>query len=123
MKEKLAKYPRTSLFSVVDTIGVPHAFCIDAKHVAYASDNFSGQLSEAAITAYEKVHGPSCATRVDQYNRCQLKFEQHEQALLIGCKTKDEEELRSYLKEIVGMCEADGYAGFTLLDQTQSVLQ
>jgi hypothetical protein len=39
--------------------------------------------------------------------------------LLVKCKTKDDDDgLNEYLKSIVGKCEEDGFAGFTLLDGT-----
>ena len=40
----LKKYPKTDLFRVKDTIGVPHPFCITAPLIAFVADNFMGSL-------------------------------------------------------------------------------
>jgi hypothetical protein len=113
--EKLEKYPKTEFFEVVDTIGVPHTFCITHHHIVWASDRHCGSLSKEAIDSYERSIGgrPSCGMK-----GCNLLIHEHEQALLVRCKTKDNELTNAYLKSIVEMCEADGYAGFTLLDGT-----
>lgn len=51
---KFKDYPKTELFSVVDSIPTTHAYCITAKHVNYASDNCSGILDEFSIKSGEK---------------------------------------------------------------------
>jgi hypothetical protein len=113
-ENKFAHYPKTEFFEVVDTIGVPHPFCITHHHVGWASDHHCGQLGSEAIEAYEKSTGrTSCGVR-----GCNLKYAQHEQALLVRCKTKDNDLTKAYLESIVKLCEEDGYAGFTLLDGT-----
>ena len=109
----LSHYPKTEQFEVIDTIGVPHTFTIGTKHVAHAADHFSGILETEAIESLEKNHGSSCV-----HPGCQLMYKQHEQALLVRCKVKDQEPLRAYLMSIKDQCEKDGYAGFTLLDGT-----
>ncbi len=112
-ENKFAHYPKTEFFEVVDTIGVPHPFCITPRHIEEAQ-HFSGQLGKEAIESLEKkLKRPSCGMQ-----GCQLSFAQHEQALLVRCKSKDEDLTRAYLKSIVEQCEKDGYAGFTLLDGT-----
>ena len=112
--KKLEKYPKTELFQVIDTIGVPHPFCITHHHLEQAHKMHSMYLNESVIDALEKETGrPSCGVR-----GCNLKFSEHEQALLVNCKTKDKELTRSYLLSIKELCEADGYAGFTLVDGT-----
>lgn len=67
-------------FAIVDTIAVPHPYCITPKHVAVAADQFSGMLTKAAIVAAEK-QGAKCGIC-----RGKLAFDQHETALLVECK-------------------------------------
>lgn len=111
-KEKIAKYPKTDLFEVADTMGVPHPFCITHHHVAWASDHHSGMLGREAIEAYERMtNRPSCGV-----TRCNLMYSGHEQALAVRCKTKDEQLTRVYLQSIAKQCEDDGFAGFVLID-------
>lgn len=112
--EKIAKYPKTEFFEVVDTIGVPHPFTIGSRHVAHAADHFMGCLGEEAIKDLEKKLGrPSC-----QATGCNLKYQEHEQALVVAVKKKGDEDLKAYLQSIVKQCEDDGFAGFVLLDKS-----
>lgn len=110
IKEKLLKYPKTELFEVVDTIGVPHPYCIGAKHVAHASDNYSGILGDQAIQNGEE-NGIYC-----EICKGKLRYDEHKQALLIACDAESpnavKDQLQEYLKSIVEMCEDDGYVGF-----------
>ena len=105
--EKLQKYPQTEHFQVVDTIGVPHPFCITPKHIE-AAQQYGGMLGANAIKDLERNGHPSCGMR-----NCNLMYEEHEQALLVRCQVKDNDLLGAYLKSIIELCEADGYAGFT----------
>jgi len=121
IKEKLAaRYGKSEAgnYSVCDTIGVPHPYCIGAKHVVHASDHFSGMLGKEAILSAEKK-GIKCEVR-----GCQLSYEQHEQALLVEChaplKGADDHvtpELHEYLLKCKPLCEEDKYAGFAFLDR------
>jgi len=99
----------TEFFSVRDTMGVPHPFCVGTRHVAYAADHCGGMLGKEAI----KASGIDCAMK-----GCQLTFEQHEIALAINCKNKDNELLRTYLLSLKEQAEKDNYAGFVLVDCT-----
>jgi hypothetical protein len=112
MENKIKLYPKTEFFEVIDTIGVPHPFCITGKHVVWASDKHFGKLGRDAIISYEKSIGgkPSCGVP-----QCNLTFEKHETALAIKCKIKDNELTKQYLQSIVEQCEADGFAGFVLV--------
>lgn len=114
--EKLKLYPKTENFEVVDTIGVPHPFMISSPHVVYASDHHSGMLTAEAIRGLEKSKGnrPSCGML-----GCQLKYDEHEQALLVKCKSKDNDLLKEYLLSIKDLCESHGFAGFAFLDGTE----
>lgn len=119
-RRDLKEYPASEQgnFRVVDTIGVPHPYCIGAKHVAIAADRFGGMLGEAAIEAAE-AEGVCCGIC-----KGKLTFKQHETALLIGCKNdlkgadnKAVPELHAYLLAIKPMCEEDGYVGFAFKDE------
>ena len=109
MSVDLTKYPKTELFEAVDTIGVPHPYCIAPKHVAYASDHCSGILGREAIIGAERAGAVCDICRV---NGEFLSFEQHKQALLIKCKKEDKEELHKYLLSIKDQAIADKFAGF-----------
>jgi len=103
--ERLAKYPSTDKFKVIDTIGVPHPYCITPKHV---------RLGEDAIIAAEKqgAECDSCRKR----GRKTLSYKQHETALLVEVaddrELEDIPELHPYLLSIKDMCVKDGFAGF-----------
>lgn len=103
-------------FRVIDTIPVPHPYCITPRHVAHAARRFAGILSAGAVEDAEK-HGARCDTC-----KGRLKFKEHEIALLVECRTeiKGEDgqvdpELHAYLKSIVDMAEQDHYAGFAFM--------
>ena len=121
-------YTATEHFAVIDTIGVPHPYCITEKHVAVASEHFSGRLGEEAIKSAEK--GRVCerdGRRVEVRARCGVKgcnlsYEEHKQALLVSCKADihvgDEvnPELKGMLEANVDEATANGYAGFAFKD-------
>ena len=73
-------------FKVVDTIGVPHPYCITPKHVEIASQWHGGILDESAIRHAEE-RGAKCGVK-----GCNLNYDQHEQALLVGCS----KEIKNY---------------------------
>lgn len=110
MDDKLKSYPKTDILKVIDTIGVPHPYCITPKHVAYASDHFCGLLSKDAIIQSEK-HGAKCGICHGK-----LSYEEHETALLVEvnhkAELKDVPGLKDYLLSIKAKCESDGFAGF-----------
>lgn len=119
MNEKLKKYPKSKNenFYVKDKISVPHPYTITVKHIAFASDNYRGILGEEAIREGEK-NNIKCG-----HKNCKLSFSEHEQALLIACKkdfNSDDEakkEIKQYLLSIKGICENDGFAGFSFLQE------
>ena len=111
VNEKIKDFPKTEKFSVVDTIGVPHPFCITTIHVSFASDHRSGMLTEEAIQACEKNAGrPTCGVK-----GCNLTYEEHEQAVVVKCLVDDKEALREYLLSIKDLTVKNGLAGFVLL--------
>ena len=100
-------------FKVIDTIGVPHPYCIMPKHVSVAADHHSGILDEAAIIDAES-RGAKCGTC-----KGKLSYKEHEQALLVGCKLEIKDaagmvcpELHQYLLTIKDEATKNGYAGF-----------
>jgi len=112
-EEKLSKYPMTSKFRMVDTIGVPHPYCITPKHL-------SGNrivLDADAIRDAERNHGAKCCICHGK-----LSYDQHETALLIEVKDdRDIKEvgsetgpgsLHEYLLRIKEAAVKDGYARF-----------
>jgi len=120
VEEAQARYGTSAQgnFYIKDTIGVPHPYCITAKHVVHAADHFNGRLGEAAIADAEK-HGIHCGTP-----RCQLSYDEHKQGLLVGCKAhlKDEKgeanpELHEWLLKCKELAIADNIEGFAFLDE------
>lgn len=111
--DKLDYYKNTQSkngnFHVIDSIGVPHPYCITSKHVAYAADHYSGMLTADSIRESEE-NGARCGIC-----KGKLSYAEHEQALLISCKTeiKDNTELKEYLLSLKDKVIADGYAGST----------
>jgi len=106
MNEKLKKYSKTENFEVVDTVGVPHPYCITPKHISAAT---GGILDEYAIEQAEKK-GAKCGTK-----GCTLSFREHQHGLFIKCKVEDQKALHEYLMSIKDMAEADGYVGFAFI--------
>lgn len=109
MDEKLEKYPKTKQFQIIDTILVPHPYCITPRHVTYAADYCSGILGEDAIIEAEK-QGAKCGIC-----RGDLSYEAHETAVVeVDDKRELEDipELKKYLLKIKALCESDGFAGF-----------
>ena len=110
MNEKIKEYPKTDQFEVIDTIGVPHPYCITPRHVAYVADHHCGMLGEHAIIEAEK-NGARC-----DICKGKLSYKEHEIALLVEVsdsrELKDIPELQEYLLSIKEQCEKHGFAGF-----------
>lgn len=119
------RYGSTLNFRIIDTIGVPHPYCITPRHVTWASDHWAGILNKESIIDSEKHGGARC-----DICEGQLSFEKHEQALLVECdmdihdntvppdnqgKIQMNEELHEWLKEIKERVGKDGYAGFAFI--------
>lgn len=108
-EEKSKLYPKTELFSVKGTLGVPHPYTIGPRLVGHCADHNGGILNKRAIEDAEKV-GIHCV-----YPKCTLSHGEHKTALTINCKTEDPELLKEYLMSIKDQCEKDGFAGFALV--------
>lgn len=115
MNDKIKSYPKTKMFSVIDTIGVPHPYMISSRHVVHAADHFSGRLGEAAIDSAEK-HGIYC--EICRKKGQIMPHSEHKQALLVKVNDPEKRELKDvpnldeYLLSIKEKCEADGFVGF-----------
>lgn len=107
MDERLYKYPSTKQFKIIDTIGVPHLYCITAKHLEYCRGMY--------LNKEEIIHAESKGARCD-ICKGKLSYDEHEIALLVEVKDKRElkdiPELHGYLLECKPLCESDGFSGF-----------
>jgi hypothetical protein len=111
-KEQLYKYPATDKCRVVDTIGVPHPYCITPKHVAIAADQFAGMLTEEAIRVAE-TQGARC-----DICKGQLKYSEHKQALLVEVATDTPiDEINKYIQLIADQTAKDGYSGWAFKER------
>ena len=93
-------------FKVVDTIGVPHPYCITPRHLHYCDSMI---LDKESIRRAEK-RGAKCGVK-----NCNLSFSEHKEALLISCKIKfgeDNKEINDFLLSNKEEAEANGYEGF-----------
>jgi len=105
-------------FEVVDTIGVPHPYCITPKHLQYSDshilDKHSIEHAEskgAVCDICKKIHNKD-------YSKPILSFAEHKQALLVACYAdpKDNDsEIKEFLMSLKPICEAEHYAGFAFL--------
>ena len=111
--EKLQAYPKTKKFRVIDTLGVPHPFCITPKHM----QSGSMYLGEIETKEVESNGRPSCGMK--GYN---LMYDEHEQALLV--EVKDDRDLNKipslhkYLLKIKDRATKDGFVGFAFKQVT-----
>ena len=117
---KLNKFPKTEIFKIVNTLGMPHPFMIGSKHVKYASNNHNGILGSKAIRAYEKKKGPSCCMK-----GCNLSYDEHKQVLLVEVdsqeKLNDVPGLQEYLQECVTLFDKpDEYEGFSFIKKEEN---
>jgi len=103
-------YPKTELFEVIDTIGVPHPYCIGSAHLKYNDSMYLGkeQIEKMETDHPNKVRCDICKGK--------LSFAEHETALLVEVNTSEDlnkvKGLKEYLLSIKEQCETDGYVGF-----------
>lgn len=100
----------------------PHPYVIGTRHVAHASDNFMGMLSEAAIKDLEKQKGPSCAySDKIGHGRCMVPYAEHtyETAAFLKIKTdkklEENKELPKFLFACKPTMEKEKITGFGLV--------
>jgi len=115
MGKDLSKYPKTGRFEVIDTIPVPHPYCITPKHLKY---NTSMYLGRKQIAEAEKKGAVCdiCRKRNKKFGDPILSIDEHKEALLIEVndkrELKDVPGLHRYLLSIKEMTEKDGFVGF-----------
>jgi len=106
-------------FIPIDTIGVPHPYCITPKHLT--GDHM--YLGAPEIREAEQKHGAVCDICRKQLNAGQIQkiltYDEHKQAILISCKKdlknkdgKVSKELHTFLLAIKELAQADGFEGF-----------
>lgn len=107
-------------FEVIDSIGVPHPYCIGAAHLKY---NDCMMLGTDQIRRMEKEHPHHVHCKV---KGCTLSYDEHEQALVVACKAdmvspgdgkKACPELHNYLLKAKDEATKNGYTGFAFLDK------
>ena len=117
---KLKKYGKSKNgnFLVIDTIGVPHPYCITPKHL---KENDGMCLTKDSMREAEK-RGAVCdiCKKINRKSgRPILTIDEHEQALLVACSVDPKEdkgkELQEYLLSIKEMAVKDNFAGFAFL--------
>jgi predicted GTPase len=120
MNDTIAKYGKSKggNFEVVDTIGVPHPYCITPKHLEYSDSHILDKNSiehaenkGAVCDICKKIHNKD-------YSKPILSFAEHKQALLVACYAdpdKNQSEIKEFLTGIKDQCESDNYAGFAFV--------
>ena len=121
--ERIEKYPNTDRFKVVDTIGVPHPYCITPKHLEHSEGMYLD--IEGAERRSREAH-PRDSRKWAVCDICKkinrktgkpiLSYSEHKTALLIEVnderELKEIPELKEYLLSIKEMAEKDGFVGF-----------
>lgn len=114
MPEVKGNYPESAKgnFKIIDTVGVPHPYCITPKHLEYSEGMYldiPGAEEKGAVCDICRV-----AVKAGKQDRI-LTFEEHEHALLVECKIEIQptpDELKNWLLSIKDEATKNGYAGF-----------
>ncbi len=119
--------PQDSVFSLskVDKVSMPHPYCIGAKHVQVAADQFGGMLGEAAIEAAEKqgVYCDICKKLNRKRGTPILKYHEHENNLTLFITVPQNKDLNAipglheYLLGIKDKAVELGIQGFAFLTE------
>lgn len=111
INEKLVNQNLYTCKSVSNINHKPHPYVIGPKHIAYASDNWGGMLSEEAIIAGEKASKCKCA-----HPGCNISYEAHSKgdkvAFLQLLRNGTNDEANKILKKLVdqlGEAFVDGF--------------
>jgi len=107
-------------FYAVDSIGVPHPYCITPKHLEYCESMY---LNAESIARAESKGAKCdiCRKLNRKYGNPILSYAEHKQALLIECKTeiqtetKNNPELKAYLLKIKELTEKHGFEGWAFI--------
>ena len=121
MSEIKGEYPKSEQgnFEIMDTIGVPHPYCITPKHLECCDSMYL----DAETIKHAESKGAKCDICKKLVRRGEqsavLSYSEHEQALLLLCHTEvsDNEgktvpELHHWLLSVKEEATANGYAGF-----------
>jgi hypothetical protein len=115
LPEKLAKYPSTEKYRIVDTVGVPHPYCIGADHLRLNA----GMYLNIPAVEEKGARCDICKQGNRKYGERILPFDEHKLALLVEVNDTRElnkmPELHAYLLSIKAQAEADGYVGFAFV--------
>lgn len=106
-------------FKVIDSIPVPHPYCITHLHLKY---NEGMYLTAESIKKTEEKGAVCdiCRKNVNSGNQAKiLSYEDHKQALVLSCKKemKNNGELKEYLLKIKDRAERNGYVGFVFMKE------
>ena len=119
--DKLKAYGQSKQgnFKVVDTIGVPHPYCITPKHLQLNEGIYIGTDS---IRESEKRGAVCdiCKKRNRKFNEPILTIDEHKQALLVECSKdpkagENGKELKAYLVSNKARAIRDNYEGFAFM--------
>lgn len=115
-------------FKIIDTIGVPHSYCINQLHLKY---NTSMYLGEEQIVRMERDHNNVRCDTCKKLNRKEgtqiLLWNEHKKALLVEClieaTNKDGHimipELHQYLLKVKDLATKNGYEGFGFIRRSK----
>ena len=114
MSDIKGNYPESEQgnFKIIDTIGVPHPYCITPKHLEYSEGiylDIEGAERKGAVCDICRK-----AVKAGKQGSI-LTYAEHEQALLVECKIEIQpcpDELKNWLLSIKEEAEANKYAGF-----------
>ncbi len=102
-------------FSIMDTIGVPHPYCITPEHLEYCGSMYLDQTSiERAESKGARCDICKKAVKAGRQTEV-LTYSEHEQALLVECRVGIEPvppELHDWLLSIKDEAAKNGYVGF-----------
>ncbi len=102
-------------FEAIDTIGIPHPYCITPKHLIEGDMYLNVEKAEKENNAVCDI----CKKLVNSGKQDKiLTYEEHKQAIVIKCniKANKSKELHNFLLSIKKKVEKKGYAGFVLMD-------
>lgn len=103
--------------AVRDVNHKPHPYVIGPKHIVYASDHFSGMLSEMCIKEGEAAGKCKCA-----HPGCKLSYDEHScdrVAFLQLQRDGNDEEAKVLLQKIVTELDKNLIDGFTFVESTE----
>lgn len=110
-------------FKIIDTIGIPHPYCITPKHLEFNEGRMYLDVERAEQISKEKY--PTNINKQAVCDICRkdgkeiLTFKEHKQALVVECKTdiQNNKELKTYLLKIKDLAIKNKFEGFAFLDK------